>query len=173
VNPSWQKDIIARLRSIIGASGKSIEQIFNEFDEDGSGTISQKEFRNALRKLQLGLKSTEIDKILKQIDKNNDGVIDYREFFDTLGQNLEYDRKLMERANNKLAELKENMQKYMVSHGDAYRSFDKSKVGHMTFIDFSLLVVELCGVANTPTPAYAVIKDLFDAVDIKKDGHID
>ena len=43
----------------------------------------------------------------------------------------------------------------------------------MTYMDFSLLVTELGRVSNTAAPAYSVIKDLFDAVDIKKDGHID
>ena len=60
-NPLWTADIVNRLRSIIGASDKSIEQIFNDFDEDGSGTLNTKEFRNALRKLGLGLTSKEID----------------------------------------------------------------------------------------------------------------
>ena len=32
---------------------------------------------------------------------------------------------------------------------------------------------EICKISNTPVPAYAVIKDLFDAIDIKKDGNID
>ena len=67
-DPKWQQDVIAKLRSIIGASNKSIERIFDEFDEDGSGTLSQQEFRHALRKLQLGLKSTEIDQVLQRID---------------------------------------------------------------------------------------------------------
>ena len=40
-------------------------------------------------------------------------------------------------------------------------------------MDFSLLVKEACRVSNTTEPAYSVIKDLFDAVDIMKDGHID
>ena len=65
------------------------------------------------------------------------------------------------------------MHLYMTSHGEAYRKFDKSKCGRMTYIDFSHLISELCFVSNTVTPSFTVIKDLFDAVDIKKDGYID
>ena len=173
VNPEWEKDIIARLRSTMAAGGKSIEQIFAEMDEDGNGTVTAKEFRNAMRKLGIGLKSKEIDQIMQRIDENGDGVIDYQEFYGVLGANIGLDKRMVERANNKLAELKENMQKYMTSHGDAYRKFDESKVGKMTYRDFSLLVTELCRISNTPEPSYGVIKDLFDAVDMKKDGHID
>lgn len=62
---------------------------------------------------------------------------------------------------------------YLPTHGDAYRKFDGSKVGKMSYMDFSLLVTEMSQASNTPTPAYSVIKDLFDVIDIKKDGHID
>ena len=50
-NPEWERDILNRLRATFKASGKSIEQIFREFDVDCSGTLSVKEFRNAMRKL--------------------------------------------------------------------------------------------------------------------------
>ena len=43
----------------------------------------------------------------------------------------------------------------------------------MNFIDFSTLVSELYRTANKPTPSYTVIKDLFDCVNIRKDGYID
>ena len=126
-----------------------------------------------MRQLGIGLKSKEIDQIMNRIDENGDGVIDYAEFFAILGANLGFDRKMVIRANNKLAELKEKMQKYMTSHGDAYKTFDSSGVGKMSFTDFNLLVNEISRISNSPAPAYSVIKDLFDAVDMKKDGHID
>lgn len=63
-NPEWDKDIIARLRATMAAAGKSVHQIFNEMDQDGNGTVTIKEFRGAMRKLSIGLKSTEIDQIM-------------------------------------------------------------------------------------------------------------
>ena len=38
------------------------------------------EFRNAIRKLNLGISSKEIDKLMVMIDANKDGLIDYNEF---------------------------------------------------------------------------------------------
>jgi len=55
---------------------------------------------------------------------------------------------MFERANNKLVEMKEKMHIYMISHGEAYRKFDSSKCGRMTFIDFSHLVEEICRISN-------------------------
>jgi len=55
---------LRKLRQIIRSSSQSFEDIFREFDEDKNGTISQVEFRNAIRKLNLGLSSREIDKLM-------------------------------------------------------------------------------------------------------------
>ena len=46
---------------IIATSTKSLQEIFNEFDEDGNGFITLVEFRNAIRRLGLGITSREID----------------------------------------------------------------------------------------------------------------
>jgi len=45
----------------MSAAGKSIERIFSDMDEDGNGIVTQKEFRNGIRKLGIGLTSKEID----------------------------------------------------------------------------------------------------------------
>ena len=55
---------------------------------------------------------------------------------------------MAKRTNDKLAQLKEQMTVFMGSHGDAYANFDKSKVGRMSFLDFSYLVQELARTAN-------------------------
>ena len=77
---TWDNDFLEKLRNIIRTSSKSFEQIFREFDEDKNGYISQMEFRNAIRKLNLGLTSREIDNLMKKIDANQDGLIDWQEF---------------------------------------------------------------------------------------------
>jgi len=77
---TWKVDIIEKLRQIIRTSNKSFEEIFREFDEDKNGYISKIEFRNAIRKLNLGLTSREIDQLMVKIDTNADGKIDWQEF---------------------------------------------------------------------------------------------
>ena len=63
-----------------------------------------------------------------RIDQNRDGVIDYYEFMGLMQAEQGYNIKMAERANNKLALLKEHMTTYLTSHGDAYRKFDSSRV---------------------------------------------
>lgn len=53
--------MIEKLKGILKSSARSFEEIFAEMDSDGNGTLSLVEFRNAIRKLNLGLSSREID----------------------------------------------------------------------------------------------------------------
>ena len=69
--------MIERMRVIIATSSKSIQEIFDEFDEDGNCYVTQVEFRNSLRRLGLGITSREIDQVMERIDTNGDGKIDY------------------------------------------------------------------------------------------------
>ena len=46
-------------------------------------------------------------------------------------------------------------------------------MGKLTYQEFSKLVVKAHEVAGDKPPAYPVIKDLFDTIDIRKDGIID
>ena len=73
----WDTDVLERLRVMVAASTKSIQEIFNEFDEDGNGYVTLVEFRNAIRRLGLGVTSREIDTLMQRIDTNGDGKIDY------------------------------------------------------------------------------------------------
>lgn len=116
----WETDIFEKLRQIIRTSPLNFDQIFKEFDSDGNGFITQTEFRNAIRKLNLGLTSREIDKLMLRIDSNSDGKIDYQEFSAKF-KTSELDVRLKERAKDKMARLKELMTLHMTSPNDAFR----------------------------------------------------
>lgn len=79
-NVQWEADIMEKLRQIMKSSSLTMEDIFKKFDEDGNGWISSNEFRNAIRKLNLGLSSRDIDLVMKRVDMNGDGQIDWKEF---------------------------------------------------------------------------------------------
>jgi hypothetical protein len=161
----WEKDIIERLKKVIKSSGKSISAIFGQFDVDGSGDITSEEFRKAMKLVSLGLTDNEIDKIMQRVDANNDGYVSYLEFAAKFRDDPEFDKRMKERANNRLAEFKELMIHYMTSATDAYRMFDTSQMGKLTFLDWDKLIRELCRLSKTPIPCYSVIKDMFDTID--------
>ena len=116
----WENNIIERLRVIIAASNKTLPEIFAEFDEDGNGQITSVEFRNALRRLGLGITSREIDQVMERIDSNGDGKINYEEFAAKF-KSSSFDSRMAARAADKMAKLKELMSLHMTSANDAFR----------------------------------------------------
>ena len=132
----WDNNVIERLRVIIATSTKSLREIFNEFDEDGNGFITQVEFRNAMRKLNLGITSREMDQVLQQIDNNGDGKIDWLEFSAKFKDNS-FDARMASRAAIRMAKLKELMNLHMTSANDAFRYVSLSCLNWLLQIPFS------------------------------------
>merc|ERR1712159_739268 len=55
-------------------------KIFEEADQDGSGTLSYKEFKEVIQTSKLNFTKNEIRRMLMEADENEDGYIDYHEF---------------------------------------------------------------------------------------------
>lgn len=66
-----------------------------------------------------------------------------------------------------MGKLKELMIFHMTSPNDAFRFFDVDRDGSLTYQDFSQMVCKAHTLANLPVPAYPIIKDLFDLIDIR------
>ena len=73
-------DTVLKVKRILRASSKGLRDIFKDFDTDGSGDISNNEFKNAIRSLKLGLTAREVDMLLNAIDESGDGLINWKEF---------------------------------------------------------------------------------------------
>ena len=101
-------------------STRPMKEIFDEFNPDRDGQITQVEFRNAIRKLNLGLSSKEIDNLMARIDANADGLIDYNEFAQKLGTSQQ-DNAMQMRAADRLGKLKELMILHLTSPTEAFR----------------------------------------------------
>merc|ERR1711988_1353000 len=57
-----------------------LASIFLEADQDQTGTLSYKEFKEVITTSQLGFTKQEIRRMLMEADENEDGYIDYNEF---------------------------------------------------------------------------------------------
>ena len=57
-----------------------MSSIFEMADEDGSGTLSRKEFVECLSNAKLGLSRKEINLVLSEVDADGDGNVSYQEF---------------------------------------------------------------------------------------------
>lgn len=54
-----------------------------------------------------------------------------------------------------------------------FAQFDVEKDGRITFADFCKLVTRAHELAGEKPPTYPIIKDLFDTIDVRKDGMLD
>lgn len=98
------------------------KEAFDEFDKDGSGTISTKELLGVMRSMGQNPTEDELLALVMEVDLNGDGTIDFPEFLEMMKQkSSEADQE---------ADLKE-----------AFKIFDRDKDG---FIDMK----ELKKVAN-------------------------
>lgn len=168
----WSLDVMEKFRKIIKSSNMHLRDIFEKFDADGNGYITPLEFRHAVRALNLSLTSREIDEIIKVVDRNMDGMIDWQEFSFKF-KPKDHELLIETRSKNKMAKLKEQLTLHMKSPQDAFELFDKSKNGRLTFTNFHDLIKELSSLSSEPVPPFSIIKDMFDEIDIRKDGEID
>lgn len=111
---SFGENILSRLRLLVKQSGKSLDDIFNQFDTDGSGELTRTEFRKALRAMNLGLTILEINEIITLVDQadltghtrydkvEGDGKIDYDEFAAKLYNMPANETRMLQRANGRL-----------------------------------------------------------------------
>ena len=63
---------------------REIQEAFDLFDTDGSGTIDAKELKVAMRALGFEPKKDEIKKMISDIDIDNSGTIDFNEFLEMM-----------------------------------------------------------------------------------------
>ena len=60
-------------------NGERLRTLFEMWDEDASGTISQKEFRAALKTLGFTASDAHMNALFDKLDKDKSGQVDYKE----------------------------------------------------------------------------------------------
>jgi len=67
---------------------EELRALFDKYDEDGSGTLTLQEFKEAMAAVNLGLSEKEMKQLLIEADVNDDGVIEYNEFLNMIRELL-------------------------------------------------------------------------------------
>ena len=81
--------------------------------------------------------------------------------------------RIVERSKKRLMELNNFIHYYMLSPKDAFRLFNSDRSGRMDYKDFNRFMIEVYKMANQTLPSFQIIKDIFQTIDIRKDGFID
>lgn len=77
------KQILATIspsRQVFGENLRNITSLFQSLDEDGNGRLDATEFKKGMKRLDLGINSTQQVELLKVFDLDSDGGVDYSEF---------------------------------------------------------------------------------------------
>uniref|UniRef100_A0A7S1TCK7 Calmodulin n=1 Tax=Compsopogon caeruleus TaxID=31354 RepID=A0A7S1TCK7_9RHOD len=125
---------------------KNIKNLFENIDEDGSGTITLKELQLALATSKLNLPELDAQELLNAYDVDGDGVINYSEF-------------LTATSNLRLLTTAENIR-------DCFRRFDIDEDGSIS-VDEVREILRDCDLSDD------AIMDIVDSTDHNKDGRID
>ena len=102
----WQQSLAARairlgalpiqvqLQHALAKSSARVIDLFKEFDVDGDGTVSAKEFRIAMPLLGLNVPRADVDALFSSWDPDGSGTLTLKELEKVLRRPMELDAKL-------------------------------------------------------------------------------
>nr|ACO15054.1 Calmodulin [Caligus clemensi] len=125
------------------------KEAFDEFDKDGSGTISTKELLLVMRSIGQNPTEDEILEMVMESDLNGDGTIDFKEFVEMM--------KKKSSETDQTEDLRE-----------AFRIFDKDKSGYIEAKEI-ISVTTTMGQVLTPEE----LRNFMQEADLDGDGKLD
>lgn len=77
---SESQSVLDKMKKLMRINHQNLEQIFKAHDLDNTGYISNIQFRNIIRQLNLGLQLKDIDTVLHICESKNGALINWKEF---------------------------------------------------------------------------------------------
>lgn len=125
------------------------KEAFDEFDKDGSGSISTKELLNVMRSMGQNPTEDEVLELVMEVDLNGDGTIDFQEFL-----------QMMKKKSSEADQMQDLR--------EAFRMFDRNKDGFIDLIELKK-VTSLMGA----TLSNMELQDFMKEADKDGNGKID
>ena len=119
--------------------GGDLETAFRQFDTEGNGRISRKEFENALKMLNVDLTPKLVEDVMRGVDSDASGFIDYRAFvkqFQQLAGTTSAANSDLKRENARLYERLKDLERRLHSKDsdDAIRAKEAAHVKNMQVV---------------------------------------
>ena len=166
---------------IINSSKYDINSFFEEAIKENNNNpiVNKTKFRNIIKKLNIGLTNIELDCIVTKCSK---------EIGADLGEkiNLEKLQNIIKNENNyselskgiknvqdKISEIKALIYKFYSTPILCFKILDAEQNGKIDFQKYRNLILDLYSKNEQPVPNFALIKNTFDTIDLRKDGMID
>lgn len=115
----YAADVFDKLKLYIRTGKTSIVDLFKEIDQDHTGRVTTLEFRNVIKKLNLGFTSIQINQLLDFADVLSDGTLEYNSFINRILLR-ESEARIFNRVQERLKRLKHNIKGYLITPKDAF-----------------------------------------------------
>ena len=176
LNTPFDLDPLEKIKRIILTSRIDFKKACENFINcirGKNGIINQYQFRNFIKKLNLGLTNIEIEDIINKNKMTYDGYINLEDFYKFI-TNKEINLETTERHIIAiLKQIKQYLYKYYKSPRLAFDINDQGKKGYIDFEQFKKIVYELYFKERQKEPNYPILKSMYDFIDVRKDGVID
>lgn len=151
-------------RQAFGVALQSIDSVFKAMDTDGNGILDRKEFKEGIKRLDIGINATQTVELLKGFDVDGSGNIDLEEFEAFLikckasvdsdaprHSSRKFDRawQIFERLEYDVAECKYYFEDAMMNVLETRKHREKHSNGHVTLQDLRSRILYNHG--NKPT----------------------
>jgi Ca2+-binding EF-hand superfamily protein len=170
----YDLDPLEKIKRLILSSKIDFKKEFKEIiNESSNGMANQFEFRNIIKRLDIGLTNIEIEDIVHKSGMSSDGKINLVDFYKYIvdeNKNLVISKK---HVLEQLKEIKQLIYKYYSNPRLAFELNDLDALGKIDFDKFKKIVYDLYKREVKTLPSYAVLKYVYDYIDIRKDGIID
>ena len=170
----YDLDPLEKIKRLILTSKIDFPSVFRRYiNESGNGMANQFEFRNMIKRLDLGLTNIEIEDIINKSGLTSDGYINLVDFYKYItgeNKNLVISK---ENIMQILKELKQLIYKYYSNPRLAFELNDNEIQGTMDFDKFKKIIHDVYTRESKSTLTYPVLKYIYDYIDVRKDGVID
>ena len=162
---------------IIESSKFEVNSLIEEAIEqnDGIPNINKSQFRALIKKLNIGLTNLEIDEVVKEMTRGgtNDKIN-----LERLKLKLENEKNSdlsngVENIKKKISEIKSLIYKFYGSPMLCFQIIDVNHSGNIDFQKYRNMLYDLYTKNEQELPNFALIKNTFDFIDLRKNGIID
>ena len=170
----YDLDPLEKIKRLILSSKIDFKKEFKSIiKETSNGMANQFEFKNIIKRFDIGLTNIEIEDIVHKSGMSSDGninLIDFYKYIIDENKNLVISKK---HVLEQLKEIKQLIYKYYSNPRLAFELNDIDALGKIDFDKFKKIIYDLYKREVKSLPSYAVLKYVYDYIDIRKDGIID
>ena len=176
ITPFDQNPYLKFIR-IIDSSKNEVNSLIEEIikQNDGSPNINKFQFRSFIKKLNIGLTNLEIDEIVKKMTNNGiNDKINLDRLILELNNEKNSDLSIgIENIKKKISEIKSLIYKFYSSPILCFQIIDINHSGKIDFQKYRNMIYDLYTRNEQELPNFALIKNTFDYIDLRKNGIID